>query len=172
MGSERAQSERQRGGELKRLPNVCIKKSTRRRVEAAKECAQSERRRGWELQLAVATCASSSIHDVSSNLVFTMLWLVSFNLLCVIFETDVMIQQQNGVMRSQQGSVVESGPVKTGVVFGVGFLRYAIPTMRKKEPMSMESTTFLYLSFAVCDMRALSQICNQFGLCQVLIFCI
>jgi len=69
----------------------------------------------------------------------------------------VMMEHQKEVMRGQQGSVVESGPVDTRVVFGVGFLRYAIPTIRKKEPMYIESTTFLSLPFAVCDTRALSQ---------------
>jgi len=68
-----------------------------------------------------------------------------------------MMEQQNGVVRGQQESVLESGPHNTGVVFGVGFLRYAIPTMRKKDSMNMESTTFLSLSFAVCDKCALSQ---------------
>jgi len=115
---------------------VRIRASTRRRVEAAEKCVQSERRRELELQFAAATFASSAMHDVSSNLVFTMLWLVGFNLLCVFFQTGVMMEQQNGVMRGQQGSAVESGPV---------------------EPMSMESATCLSLSFAVCDMRALSQ---------------
>ena len=44
-------------------------------------------------------------------------------------------------MKGQQGLVVESGFVNTGVVFGIGF-RYAIPTIRQKEPISIESTTF------------------------------
>jgi len=146
VAAERAQTERRWGGELKRLQNVRIRASTRKRVEAAEECVQSQRRRELELQLAAANFAFSVMHYVSSNLVFTMLWLVDFNLLCVIFQTGVMMEQQNGVMRGQQGSVVESGPVK---------------------PMSMESTTCLSLSFAVCDMR-FPRICNQF----VLIFCI
>ena len=45
-------------------------------------------------------------------------------------------------MKGQQGLVVVSGFVNTGVVFGIGFLRYAIPTIRQKEPISIESTTF------------------------------